>query len=184
MRQNSVSSQVQALREVEGQLLEFAKSRFHDDDDGECSCSHVEIEPFDTKIPRSVVPVRHQECNVHKEDEQENCYRIHGLRMHNAAASRDSPPLVLLHGYMNGASYYYRNLAGLSRHFETVYSLDLLGWGLSSRPTFTLVDDKLTTAEDFFVESLEAWRRKNDIDRIILAGHSMGGYISVAYCGE
>lgn len=40
----------------------------------------------------------------------------------------------------------------------------------------------METAEDFFVESLEVWRSKNNVDKMVLAGHSMGGYISVAYC--
>jgi cardiolipin-specific phospholipase len=60
----------------------------------------------------------------------------------------------------------------------------MLGWGLSSRPSFDHVVDRksVKSAEDFFVESLEAWRSENNIDRMILAGHSMGGYMSVAYC--
>lgn len=178
---SSISSQVEELRQVERQLLDLAKNRF-----GSSNNKNVEIESFDTKIPRSVVPLKHHECNVHKQDGEEDCYRIHGLRMQNptATCTRDAPPLVMLHGYMNGASYFYRNLLGLSRHFQTIYSLDLLGWGLSSRPNFSLIDDQLTTAEDFFVESLEAWRRNNDIQKMTLAGHSMGGYIGVAYCGE
>lgn len=36
-------------------------------------------------------------------------------------------------------------------------------------------------AETFFVESLEAWRKAMDIDSMVLAGHSMGGLIAVAY---
>jgi hypothetical protein len=36
-------------------------------------------------------------------------------------------PLVLLHGYMNGGLYFYRNLIGLANHCKTVYSLDMLG---------------------------------------------------------
>lgn len=56
-----------------------------------------------------------------------------------------------------------------------------MGWGLSSRPKFCLKDDSVETAEDFFVESLEAWRSKNNIEKMTLAGHSMGGYLSVAY---
>jgi len=124
------------------------------------------------------------------------------------AGAISSAPLVLLHGYMNGGAYFYRNLVGLSNYFTSVYSLDLLGWGLSSRPKFefkqsvaNLSDPHLTppanareqqhrqekddrlirSAEDFFVESLEAWRRVHDIPTMILAGHSMGGYIGVAY---
>jgi cardiolipin-specific phospholipase len=60
----------------------------------------------------------------------------------------------------------------------------MLGWGLSSRPEFQqIVNGQSTeTAEDFFVESLEAWRAEHKIERMILAGHSFGGYMSVAYC--
>jgi len=42
-------------------------------------------------------------------------------------------------------------------------------------------DRLIRSAEDFFVESLEAWRRVHGIPTMILAGHSMGGYIGVAY---
>jgi cardiolipin-specific phospholipase len=73
---------------------------------------------------------------------------------------------------------------GLRKSFGKgdVYALDLLGWGLSSRPAFDLVDPTCETAEQFFVQSLEAWRKAQRIDKMILAGHSMGGYLSVAYC--
>ena len=111
------------------------------------------------------------------------------------------PPLVLLHGYANGALYFYRNLHGLSEHFATIYAVDMMGWGLSSRPPFPTVcgghdasNDGATedaneehkqrsvgVAEEFFVESLEAWRRANGIESMVLGGHSLGGYISVAY---
>lgn len=92
-------------------------------------------------------------------------------------------PLVIVHGYMNGALYFYRNLASFAGYFGTVFSVDLLGWGLSSRPSIDrLADDSVETAEAFFVESLEAWRSRNRIDKMVLAGHSMGGYLSVAYC--
>jgi cardiolipin-specific phospholipase len=75
---------------------------------------------------------------------------------------------------------------GLSQFFPKIYALDQLGWGLSSRPSFQALienssEDSVQTTEDFFVESLEAWRKQNNIDSMILAGHSMGGYISVAY---
>ena len=119
----------------------------------------------------------------------------------------EEAPLVLLHGYMNGALYFYRNLIGLADHCSTVYSLDMLGWGLSSRPPFQMDTDhhqynykprcinqhttntqsnrvhqhETHAAEQVFVESLEAWRKAHNIPKMKLAGHSMGGYMSVAY---
>ena len=43
------------------------------------------------------------------------------------AEAHTEAPLVLLHGYMNGGLYFYRNLIGLANHCKTVYSLDMLG---------------------------------------------------------
>jgi pimeloyl-ACP methyl ester carboxylesterase len=125
-------------------------------------------------------------------DNKKDQFLIHGIKVTSKTCSGNNinsttTPLVLLHGYMNASAYFYRNLVGLSTYFETVYSLDLLGWGLSSRPDFSKVastssSSSVELAESFFVESLEAWRAHNDIDTMILAGHSMGGYLSVAYC--
>jgi pimeloyl-ACP methyl ester carboxylesterase len=103
---------------------------------------------------------------------------------------QEEPPLVLLHGYMNGAGYFYRNFAGLARSFPQTYALDLLGWGLSSRPKWPVLRktttgddplDPIAASERFFCNSLEAWRETMHIDKMILAGHSMGGYLAVAY---
>ena len=78
-------------------------------------------------------------------------------------------------------------MLGLSeKHFGgKVFALDLLGWGLSSRPKFEMLKgdgDEISTAEEFFVESLEAWRKAHKLEKMTLGGHSMGGYLSVAYC--
>lgn len=111
---------------------------------------------------------------------------MHSLRVAGKQTdpSKQDDPLVILHGYMNGALYFYRNVVGLSNYFNTVYSLDTLGCGLSSRSPGLLskVDSSVEATEAFFVEALEEWRKANGISKMILAGHSMGGYISVAYC--
>lgn len=103
-------------------------------------------------------------------------------------------PLVLLHGYMNGAMYFYRNIANLANNYREVYALDLIGCGLSSRRTRLLTKDLKApkghsrkspqATETLFVESIEAWRRATlgANTKIVLAGHSLGGYLAVAYC--
>lgn len=92
-----------------------------------------------------------------------------------------------------------------------IYALDWLGYGLSARPKFTIKTSDLSKTadeetavttnstgtnhpprmpkenlvaketEDWFVESLEAWRREKQIPRFTLMGHSMGGYLAAAY---
>jgi cardiolipin-specific phospholipase len=169
----TVATKLELMRAAEGRLLQLAKQF------GARDPNDYTMELFDTPIPSSVVPLKH----IKNGEEQ---LTIHGVKVmsHNNLADDNTAklPLVLLHGYMNGAMYFYRNLVGLTNYFPTIYSLDSLGWGLSSRPTWSLKDDSISTTEDFFVESLEAWRRHHKIDKMILAGHSMGGYISVAYC--
>ncbi|KAL3800085.1 hypothetical protein ACHAW5_004452 [Stephanodiscus triporus] len=184
------------------------------------------FELFDTPIPPPSSIRRRGSDNDDDDDEddEDRALSLHGVMVTNddrpgssssssssspstsSHSSHSSPPLVLLHGYANGSLYFYRNLSGLSRHFDRVYALDMLGWGLSSRPRFDLVtrsspsptppprgeddveDDydakvgtRVAAAEAFFVESLERWRAHHDIPRLTLAGHSMGGYLATAY---
>ena len=71
-----------------------------------------------------------------------------------------------------------RNMDGLSPHFR-LFALDWLGTGLSGRPPFP--SEGRQAAEDFFVESLEKWRGKMGLDKFVLLGHSLGGYLSACY---
>jgi cardiolipin-specific phospholipase len=170
---------LESLRNAETKLLQIAKSY-----GSSKSLDSFELTTFDTEIARSVVPFKGG-----NKDGDDDKLLIHAVRVvsNKPRADRSDStdvPLVMLHGYMNAGAYFYRNFGGLSQYFQSIYALDMLGWGLSSRPSFDQVVDKssIKSAEDFFVESLEAWRAKNKIDRMVLAGHSMGGYMSVAYC--
>ena len=94
--------------------------------------------------------------------------------------------LVILHGYGAGLGFFYKNFEGLSRvKGWKVYALDLLGMGRSSRPPFKLHSKDrqkcITEAENWFIDALEEWRVQRQIDRFTLVGHSLGGYMSVAY---
>lgn len=94
--------------------------------------------------------------------------------------------LVMLHGYGAGLGFFYKNFEGLSRvPGWRIYALDLLGMGRSSRPPFKVHSKdrqkSITEAEDWFVDALEEWRVKRNIDRFTLLGHSLGGYLAVVY---
>lgn len=94
--------------------------------------------------------------------------------------------LVMLHGYGAGLGFFYKNFEGLSRvKGWKIYALDLLGMGRSTRPSFRVhAKDRqasITEAEDWFIDALEEWRVKKKIDRFTLLGHSLGGYMAVAY---
>ena len=86
-------------------------------------------------------------------------------------------PLVMIHGFGCGIPQFYKNYDHLhaTRH---VYSLDLPGYGRSTRVQFT---DNPQTNEDLFVEYLEKWREKVGLEKFILLGHSFGGFLSAAY---
>ena len=94
--------------------------------------------------------------------------------------------LVMLHGYGAGLGFFYKNFEALSRAPGwKVYALDLLGMGRSSRPPFRIHSKdrqaSITEAENWFIDALEEWRIEKKIDRFTLLGHSLGGYMAVAY---
>lgn len=94
--------------------------------------------------------------------------------------------LVILHGYGAGLGFFYKNFEPLSRpNGWHLYALDMLGMGRSARPPFRIHaktrEQQIREAEDWFIDSLEEWRKKKNIDKMTLVGHSMGGYMAVCY---
>lgn len=223
-----LASRIESMKSAENALMTFAMDRFSDVDkmlhpdgavsnqeDTDSRIKHT-LKIFDTKIPQSSVPLKKDrdgfsKCQVfglgqkkkRNEKAADDDFVIHGVEVtsHIHKEDKSEAPLVLLHGYMNGALYFYRNLLGLSNQCfgGKVYAIDMLGWGLSSRPRFETtvenkncsimernseepVNDKTYAAEQVFVESLEEWRKAHKIEKMVLGGHSMGGYLSVAYC--
>ncbi|KAJ1916624.1 hypothetical protein H4219_003689 [Mycoemilia scoparia] len=96
--------------------------------------------------------------------------------------------LVITHGYANGLGNFYRNYDALSSHLTNwrIFAIDWLGMGRSSRPPFLPMDEpteqqRITESENFFVESLEDWRKRMGLEKMTLLGHSLGGYLCAVY---
>lgn len=234
---SQLSARIETMRTAEAALMSFAK-QFSDhhhliqpNNNNNSNDDFHSFELFDTEISQSDIPLKSEKnCQLFckdKEEDEKKTFVIHGVkvtsRLYNSKVNANenvddnnndnSAPLVLLHGYANGALYFYRNLLGLANGTKSVYALDMLGWGLSSRPTFEFdskakktfevenrssstssTSNKPTNTNDskkswqthateqVYVESLEAWRKAHNIDKMTLGGHSMGGYLSVAYC--
>ncbi|XP_029835955.2 (Lyso)-N-acylphosphatidylethanolamine lipase isoform X1 [Ixodes scapularis] len=111
------------------------------------------------------------------------CKGSHQIRTIEMGPTNEPPPgeervpLVLVHGFASGVALWLLNLDKLSED-RTVYSFDTLGFGRSSRPR--LSSDSLE-AEYQFVQSLEEWRAQVGLDRFVLLGHSMGGFLAASY---
>lgn len=90
-----------------------------------------------------------------------------------SGVSHLNTPLVLLHGFCETQQVWNRFERALSPHFR-VLSPDLPGFGNSPLPAgdFRLPD---------VAEALRSWLKELGIPRCILLGHSLGGYVSLAF---
>jgi len=89
-------------------------------------------------------------------------------------------PLVLIHGLGGALGVFFQNFDALCQN-RTVYAIDLLGFGRSSR--HKLNKDPIL-AESEYVQSIEDFRKEMKLNKMILLGHSFGGYLSSAYALE
>jgi len=89
----------------------------------------------------------------------------------------DNTPLVMLHGFGAGIAFWVMNLEELSAD-RPLYAIDLLGFGRSSRSKFSTDPHEI---EQQFVDSIEKWRELMQIPKMILLGHSFGGFLASSY---
>jgi pimeloyl-ACP methyl ester carboxylesterase len=80
-------------------------------------------------------------------------------------------PLLLVHGLGSYIPAWTKNLPFLSKHFRCI-AIDLPGYGKSSKEGFT-------AGMEFYADVVKEFLDKLHINECYLAGHSMGGQISM-----
>jgi pimeloyl-ACP methyl ester carboxylesterase len=86
-------------------------------------------------------------------------------------------PLVMVHGLGGGVGIWVKNIDALSKKYK-IFMFDCLGFGKSSHPNFPREPGEV---EALMVEAIEQWRLALGLEKIILLGHSFGGYQVACY---
>ena len=79
------------------------------------------------------------------------------------------PPLILLHGLSGSGRWWGRNVPVFARSFRT-YTVDLPGFGQSRHLRWSRLDD--------IVDRIADWLADEDLPRVHIAGHSLGGAVA------
>lgn len=77
-----------------------------------------------------------------------------------------------------GFGVWWKLMQPLSKDYD-VYALDIPGFGRSKAVDFRAID--YTSAVNYWVSCLEAWRIENKIDTFSMCAHSLGSIISAEY---
>lgn len=121
-------------------------------------------------------------CKIHTQrvEIREGVF-LHTLRLEKDENSTHlhEVPLVLFHGFGGGSGLWARNVDVLAQTGRQVYCVDLLGFGRSSRPRFN--GKEPIDAIKWWIEAIEAWREAMSIEKMVLLGHSLGGYVTGHY---
>lgn len=102
-----------------------------------------------------------------------------GSRIWTLEANKESKntPIVALHGFLGAIGFWVSNVDTFAQN-NPFYAIDILGFGKSSR---VKLSEDPARAERELVRSIEAWRKAMNFERIILVGHSFGGFLASAY---
>jgi pimeloyl-ACP methyl ester carboxylesterase len=91
--------------------------------------------------------------------------------------SINKPIIVIIHGFASGLATFVNVYEKLYNIYD-IYAIDLIGYGLSSKPIFS---NDYILSETLVIDSIEAWRIKLNLKSIIICAHSFGCYISINY---
>jgi pimeloyl-ACP methyl ester carboxylesterase len=93
------------------------------------------------------------------------------IRMGYDEVGRGDPPVVFLHGFPHNRGLWSPQLAGLAAQARCI-AVDLRGFGESSvAPPYSM---------DQYADDIAAFMEKLQIERAVICGLSMGGYVALA----
>lgn len=130
-------------------------------------------------------------AKVHKVDIGEGKY-INEFCIYPNGKSEDDfdslKHLVMVHGYGAGLGFFIKNYDPISAYGcdndWVIHSIDLLGYGCSSRPPFPWrepLDSEIVS--EWFSDSLLRWFHKRGLQNTenVMCAHSLGGYLSAVF---
>lgn len=100
---------------------------------------------------------------------------VMGEHIHYYEAGQ-GPVVILLHGLGSNAGIWVNNIIPLAAHYH-VYAPDQIGFGHSDKP---LLDYKIQT----FVEFLQGFMESQNIQKAVLVGNSLGGWIATDFTAQ
>lgn len=95
-------------------------------------------------------------------------YECHGV-------ASDRPPVLLTHGYSASGAMWAPNVEALGRDHHVI-TWDIRGHGFSDSPA-----DPARYSQAASVEDMAAILDECGVERAVLGGHSLGGYLSLAF---
>jgi sigma-B regulation protein RsbQ len=99
---------------------------------------------------------------------------VDGAKIHSTTTGKGDKTLILIHGWTCDETSWSEQVPALSKKYRVI-TVDLPGHGKSDQPA----DGKYSM--DVFAKAVEAVRAEANVDRVILAGHSMGGPVVYRY---
>ena len=91
---------------------------------------------------------------------------------------KSKPQIILVHGFGGCGLIFFRLFKELKEKYHVI-ALDLLGMGRSSRPE--LLARTKDETEDFYIQSIEKWRKALGLVKMNMICHSFGAYITSRY---
>jgi pimeloyl-ACP methyl ester carboxylesterase len=104
---------------------------------------------------------------------KERYMQIDGVAVHYKQEGLGRP-LILLHG-LPTTSYLWRNITPGLTYGNTIYSIDLMGFGLSEKP------QNQTYSIETYVTQLTKFIDTLHLEHVLIAGHDIGAPVAVLY---